>query len=134
MGYNGGMNNKALVLIALVLIVILGYAWVNDKTNAPTQDQSSTLLATTTNANSNSSTTKQVAPATKATSQKTTPIITSSGVYLVYYTNKGFSPNPLKIPKSKSVRFVNASDKAMRIFSGLDQNDNRGIVNQSKTV
>lgn len=63
------------------------------------------------------------------------PSMTKDGIYLVYYTAKGFVPSALKIPAGKSVRFVNDSSKAMRISSTDTTNAAEfAAFNQPKTV
>src|SRR5439155_1265376 len=59
--------------------------------------------------------------ANKAHSSSSTPSVgvTSSSdqttQYVVSYTNNGFSPKTMQVPKGKSVKFVNNSDTALTI-------------------
>lgn len=56
------------------------------------------------------------------------------GVYVVQYTDEGFVPATLQIPRGKSVRFINMSTKGMRVFSDSVSDPKLVELNQSKTV
>src|SRR3989344_3892538 len=60
---------------------------------------------------------KPVPPSTSSGTNSSLPTMTKDGIYLVYYTNSGFSPSSLQISQKSTVRFVNNSSKAMRIFA-----------------
>jgi plastocyanin len=84
-----------------------------------------------------SSTTTQKAVQRKTSSTNSTSYsgqyLAQDGVYVIRYTDQGFMPEELQIPKGKTVRFINLSNKGMRIFS--DSNDLKFLeLNQTKTV
>ncbi len=57
-----------------------------------------------------------------------------NGSYLIYYFNDGFYPNVLQVRQGTSVRYVNKSEGAMRVFAE-EQNDLKmRELNQPQTV
>jgi hypothetical protein len=54
-------------------------------------------------------------------------------IYFVNYDNEGFHPRDFKMPVGNSARFVNNSDKAMRIYS-KNQNTPYHFLNQSFSI
>lgn len=67
---------------------------------------------------------------------ETTPKVTvPSGLPIMTYTAKGFSPMVLEIKRGQSVRFVNGSGGSMRLISNTDGGQNPyPAFSQSKTV
>ena len=126
------INSKNLWAIGgIVAVLILGTIWWQNKTAlAPNEIDTATI-------DSNISTTTDVSktPAPKTVVAKL-PLITKDGIYLIYYTSKGFVPKSLDIPVGKSVRIVNNSGgKAMRIGStDTTNNPVYNSFNQPKTV
>ncbi len=56
------------------------------------------------------------------------------GVYVVQYTNSGFVPKQLQIPKGKSVRFINMSTHGLRVFADATSDPKFTELNESKTI
>lgn len=54
-------------------------------------------------------------------------------VYFVVYGNNGFNPKNFEMPVGSSARFVNYSDKAMRVFS-KDKKYPYGVLDQSFSI
>lgn len=132
-------SNNTIVIILVSIIVILGGYLIFGKSSSPNNETASTPGATTTSTTvMTPSQTKSVPKtATTKTTTATKPIavtMTKDGLYVVYYTNGGFSPATLRIVKGKGVRFINNSDKAMRIFADLKYDNLYSALNQSKTV
>lgn len=74
------------------------------------------------------------APTTVVAPGSSLPSRTAEGLYIISYTNRGFEPATLQIAQREGVRFINRSDKAMRIFA-LEENDQvYGTLSQSKSV
>lgn len=60
--------------------------------------------------------------------------MTKDGLYIINYTDRGFSPTMLTLTKGKGVHFVNNSNKALRVFSDLPNDRIYGAITQSKTI
>lgn len=56
------------------------------------------------------------------------------GVYVVQYTDTGFKPTTIQIPKGKSVRFINMSGKSLRIFTDAVNDPKFTVLNESKSI
>ena len=124
-------SNNWWAIGGIVVILILGLVWWQNKPAlAPTD------INTTEGSNVSTSTTG--VPKTAVSKSVTTklPSVTKEGIYLIYYTSKGFVPMSLDIPVGKSVRFINNSGgKSMRIGStDTTNNPVYNALNQSKTV
>ncbi len=130
-------NNKIVVILVGVIVLLGGYL-IFSKSSAPNTETTPVPGATTTSSATTPTQTKGVPNTTtiKTTSvpKTTTAAMTKDGLYVIYYTNKGFSPATLQIKKGKGVRFINNSDKAMRIFADLKYDTVYSSLNESKTV
>lgn len=128
-------NSKNLLLIgAIVAIFAVGSLWwQNRQTESPSSSVDKKSVG-------GSQVSQKGAPQTTGTAVKqpsasSLPSITPDGIYLVYYTKTGFSPQILTIPAGKSVRFVNNSDgKSMSVGSTDSSNIIYRAFNQTKTV
>lgn len=127
------INSKNLWVIGgVVAVLILGFVWWQNKpATVPVGDGAivnKEAILPTAESTGKTAVTKPVA--TKL------PSITKDGIYLIYYTSKGFVPGALEIPVGKSVRLINNSGgKAMRIGStDTTNNPIYNAFNQSKTV
>lgn len=131
-------NTKYIIAAVVVIIAVwAGFSWGKKSAVAPESPvNGGTEIATTTGATSTTQTTPvkttTQAPTTKTTT--TAPAVMKNGVYIVSYTNRGFSPATLTIKKGKSVRFMNNSDKAMSLTSTQPESQIYGEFNQGKTV
>lgn len=127
------INSKNWWIIGgIVIVLILGFVWWQNKPAVTPAGDGATLNK------------EAILPATENTGETVVtkpvatklPSITKDGIYLIYYTSKGFVPSALEIPAGKSVRLINNSGgKAMRI--GSTDTTNSPIYNsfnQSKTV
>lgn len=141
-------TKKILVLTAIGAIIVLAALIGVKQSDAPSASETATnteetattssevaeeTVETTTTTPSPTPTSKKPAQTQTTSSATPTPVI-QNGVYVVTYTRSGFSPNILEISTGKSVRFVNNSDKAMRIFSNDISNSVYTTLNSSKTV
>ncbi|OGZ04209.1 MAG: hypothetical protein A2648_01345 [Candidatus Lloydbacteria bacterium RIFCSPHIGHO2_01_FULL_41_20] len=124
-------SNNLWAIGGIVVFLILGLMWwQGNPVLAPTDaniTEDGSISTSTTNT-----------PKTAVSGSVTTklPSVTKEGIYLIYYTSKGFVPMSLDLPVGKSVRFVNNSGgKAMRIGSTDTTNSPvYNALNQSKTV
>ncbi|MDO8572590.1 MAG: cupredoxin domain-containing protein [bacterium] len=135
-------NNKVSLILVGVIIILIGY-YVFEKSSVNNNDAIFTPEATTSSTTvttTNTSTETKIVPKTPTVSKPSPqpkPVVqtmTKDGLYVIYYTNGGFSPTTLQIKKGKGVRFINNSDKAMRIFADLQEDKTYSALNQSKTV
>lgn len=128
------MNNKKTLGMILLFAIIasLIWVWTANKADAPENITETTNIATSTN-NQNPTAVKSsnTSPAPVSASKVS---ITKDGYFIVQYFNSGFSPRSLEIKKGKSVRFINNSDKAMRIFADDQTSQTYRTLNQSKTI
>jgi len=77
---------------------------------------------------------KAITTAPKTVVKTTAPAMTKDGSYIVYYTDRGFSPSTITIKPGKSIHFVNSSNKAMSVATTEPNDQVRGEFNQGKTV
>src|SRR3989344_2086193 len=130
-------NNRAVIIVIVLASLGIGYMMFfgsNDAENSPTEPTATSTEAKATTSTAKSETT---ALTKKTTTTITTPksaTMTADGLYVISYTNAGFSPKTLTIKKGKGVRFVNNSDKAMRVFADDKNSQIYSALSQSKTV
>ena len=132
-------NNKIIIILVGIIVILVGYL-IFGKSSTPNSETVSVPGATTTGTTATTATQPTSAPKTTTGAKTTTapkvtaPTMTKDGLYVIYYTNTGFSPATLRIVKGKGVRFINNSDKAMRIFADQKYDNLYSALNQSKTV
>jgi plastocyanin len=125
-------NNKIVVILIGVIVLLGGYLIFN-KSSTPGTETASVPGATTTSPVTTTTTQTKNVPKT-TTTKTTTTTMTKDGLYVIYYTSKGFSPATLQITRGKGVRFINNSDKAMRIFADQKYDTVYSSLNESKSV
>jgi len=122
-------NTKVIVIILLILVVIvLGYVYVTMKDSdgvIPPRNEESTASTTVTTGQTK---------LTESSKQDSNTYLGRDGVYVVQYTDKGFVPQQLQIPRGKSVRFVNMSSRGLRVFSDVTTDPKFTELNESKTI
>ncbi len=126
-------NIKNLTLfLAVIVIASLGYYYYQDYTQPDMLDNG----VTEQEASKEGTETTTTAPAKKTTTAPVSqlPKMTEEGIHLVYYFNDGFSPSVLQIRQGASVRFVNKSDNAMRVFNTNTSEYKFNQLNQSQSV
>jgi hypothetical protein len=125
------MNNKNLVLIvvAIALIVLGFYYYKTPVANDIVLDENMTdEMIDNTQVNNNT-----IKPVPISPSGEILPSI-EDGKYLIYYFTDGFSPNTLQIKKGQSVRFINKSDSAMRVYASNQDFSIYREFNQGQSV
>lgn len=119
------MKTKILYgIIAVVIVSVLAYVlWPNEP--LVVENTETEIISTTTTAvGATKSTTKK--PTTTSTAPKTT--------YTILYTSKGFEPSELQIPKGATVKFVNKTGTAMRVFANDGAKPPYSDLSQPKAV
>lgn len=134
--------------IIIVLFIAVAMLLMKGSTQAPVVPESEVSATTTSETATTTSTAPLVPgktitiPAKKPATTATTPAPAQSyplrdkdGTYLIHYTDKGFTPASLEIARGSSVRFINSSNKAMRIGTTdlIDRQPSNEIA-QSTTV
>lgn len=133
------------IIIAIAIILLSFFVVVSKRKNEvvvytkPLTDATSTLFAAT----SSTLVTKQITKKSVVT-KSTTPSNTTNtsqtsnqasiDVNEIDYTDAGFVPRELKITHGQSIKFVNKSSGAMRIFSDDTSNAKATELNQSKAI
>jgi plastocyanin len=108
-------------LATIIIIAGLGYYWYTNRTNPgvdtelPNQTEAPTPSLTP-----SALPTQKPTPLPPGTTPEATPtspraIIEPDGTYLVYYENDGFMPKNISLQSGKSVKFINNSDKSLRV-------------------
>lgn len=123
------MVKNATIVFLVILVVLLLY-----QVNALAPSVGESMYTTPSSETSSDTGTKATAPVMqKAAPQPVTRA--QDGTYLVSYTNSGFSPKYIEIPRGSTVRWTNNSSKAMRIKT-LDLIDRQPTnkMNQSVSV
>lgn len=133
-------TNSIIMILVGIIVIMGGYLFFNKSSNtnsvsSSTPEATTTTVTTTTNPPPKNPTQSTSAPKTISPAPKVaSPTMTKDGLYVIYYTNGGFSPKTLQLSKGRGVRFINNSDKAMRIFADQKNDNIYGALNQSKTV
>lgn len=132
-------KNKIVIILVGVIVLLGGYLLFgrsspSNNETSPAPEATTSPSTGTTAAQPKSTAPKTTATKTTATPKPAAPTMTKEGLYVIYYTNAGFSPATLQIVKGKGVRFINNSDKAMRIFADQKYDAIYSALNQSKTV
>ena len=117
-------HQRLLVLVGVLIIVFVIFIF--------NQSSTGTVGSTKSNAQTNtqSNTSVTVVPHTVAQTATPTPV---QG-YVVTYTNTGFSPNNIQVPKGKAVKFVNNSDTPLSIVADNQNSTLLNQINQPKPV
>lgn len=129
------MKNKQIVLIGLAIIatIVLVLAYINIKSIRVTDGVPA--VETEENTATTSKTTKNPTPTSTQTSKnQSNSYLGRDGVYVVQYTDTGFVPKELQIPKGKSVRFINVSSKGMRVYTDFTADSKFAELNEAKTI
>lgn len=144
MGYNNGYmkNNTKFIIAGVICVLIVIFALTRNTNNTnnsnatiptpiipvvPVDDTSSVVVNT-----GNKDVPKIVV--TPELKKESKSYLGRDGVYVVQYTNNGFVPQQLQIPRGKSVRFINMSDRGLRVFSDNSSDSKFFELNQSKTI
>jgi len=124
-----------IMFLAVIIIASLGYFYYQNY-NKPLADNNGSLeQEEVSNITENTKTPPApIKRTTTASTEEEYPSMTENGTYLVYYFYDGFLPKVLQVRKGSSVRFINKSDNAMRVFTSNDQEFRFAQLNQSQTV
>lgn len=128
------MKNSKNIIVVLVSILVL--AFIVYLYMAYTAKQNSGALDLNENAGTedvNSNPTSKNAN-TKNTASQDKAYLGVDGIYVVKYTDEGFVPSNLQIPRGKSIRFINNSSKGMRVSSDDKASPTFSELTQSETV
>jgi len=114
------MTNRE-ILITIVAALIIGGMWfylnpgsmTNDEAGEQTSSENTNTDQSTPTANTSTGQTKTTN--TTQSAPKTTVNTTPVTLGIIEYTNAGFSPTTLSVRVTGVIRFVNKSDKAMRV-------------------
>jgi len=105
---------KKKILYGIIVVVMIGVfmyvVWPNEPMvveNTPTEQDMTTATAPT--ATTASGTKASIVKKKSSTVPKTT--------YTILYTKNGFEPKQLQIPKGATVKFINKTNSAMRVFA-----------------
>ncbi|MBU1557648.1 hypothetical protein KKC45_01685 [Patescibacteria group bacterium] len=125
-----------ILVLAVIVIASLGYYYYQSYTQTSVDEQISEEITVDEKdlAPSSGSTVSTQTQKTESSSTNQLPTITEDGIYLVYYFNEGFSPKILQIRQGSSVRFVNKSDHAMRVFTTNTSEYRFNQLNQTESV
>jgi plastocyanin len=135
-------NNRIIIVLVAIIILLVGYIIYNrssltgsEYVSLSTETGTTTSTATIPEKSTPTSLAKPpVKTTTTAALKQQMPTITKDGLYIINYTDHGFSPATLQITRGKGVHFVNNSNKAMRIFSDFPNDRIYGAITQSKSV
>ena len=136
------MSQKQFFLGAFLLVVVLlgGAFFVLSRMSSSVSND----MATTTDSTALDAVAVTPTPANTTTSEKpvvkeptptqSLPLLTKEGVYLLYYRDDGFYPKKLTLKLGTSVRFINLSNRTMRVFSSERIDPKFTVLNQSQSV
>ena len=117
------MKNNTLIIIGLILIIIVCALFINaSQSGTPTTQIPSDTTSTT-------KTTKTTVVTKTSTDNQPVPQTVSG--YVVYYTDKGFSPAAIQVPQGQLVKFINNSSKALLIVADTNAPSE---LNESKSI
>jgi len=125
------MNNKNLVLIIIaVALVVLGFYYYQTPIANDIVVDEDVLNEMMDNTQRNGGVVETIPISPLG---ETLPL-TENGKFLIYYFADGFSPNTLQIRKGESVKFINKSDSAMRVYASDQDSSIYREFNQSQSV
>ncbi len=134
------MKNTTVRVIVIVVVIVLAFFLLKSALLAPSQPSDTTNTAlggadqTNTIVKTDSNTASAKVIVTPELKQESQSYLARDGAYVVQYTDNGFVPREIQIPRGKSVRFVNVSSKGLQVFSD-SVNDSKFVeLNQSKTI
>lgn len=117
----------------IFVVVIVGIVLLANLDNNSAENQSDVITKEETSEVNELTQSKTSVPSTVlSTSPRVS--IASDGAFLIRLTNDGFIPSTLQIQNGGIVRFVNDSDKAMRIFADEDKDQTHISIKQPKSV
>lgn len=123
------MKNKNIVygglIVVAVIVIVLVYMNVS---NALLTD------ANNTNDVNISTTTQHKVVSSETLKKQSNSYLGRDGVYVVQYTDNGFVPKVLQIPKGKSIRFINVSSSGMRVYTDITGDQKFSGLNESATL
>jgi plastocyanin len=122
------MNKKFIsTILILGAVVAAGYFfWANKPmvvVNIPLEKLETSTIGSSTTSSLKSR---------KVTTEKSSTA--SKNIYVVTYTEDGFEPRELQIPRGASVKFVNKTNTSMRIFADKDAKPPFSDLNQPKAL
>ncbi len=127
------MNKKYFFLLGTgVLLILGGYFVLADRPMLvinPTLEQATVsqgIIRTRVQPRVSQTSTK------KSTAEKAA--VTSKDMYVVTYTEDGFEPSEIQIPRGATVKFVNKTDTSMRIFASSSAKPPFSDLNQPKAL
>ncbi len=126
-------KNSTLILVLVAILVLVGYFYLKNRQSVSTDNMNGTTTQEVLGNGTQNEVPVRVSTSPANEKVEVLPSVTPDGIYLVYYSKDGFSPNVLQIRKGASVRFVNKSDEAMRVFS-TNTEYIFSQLNQPKTV
>lgn len=112
-------SHVVLVVIGVLIFVAIFYPATN-----PVQPNTSKTVTKTVSTS---------VPAYQAGGSSSSVGLQPDGQYIVRYTNSGFSPKTMQIPRGKIIKFVNDTDKALSIVSD-SQGSIFSQINQPKPI
>lgn len=124
-------KNIVIVLISILILAFLSYVYLVfvAKQKDTSMDLNDDTKIEDVNQNSTSKNTN-----TTNTASQDKVYLGVDGIYVVQYTDNGFVPSNLQIPKGKSIRFINNSSKGMRVSSDDKASPKFSELTQSETV
>ncbi|MFA7216586.1 MAG: hypothetical protein WC095_01235 [Candidatus Paceibacterota bacterium] len=116
----------SVLVLAFIMYVYLAYS-VNQNGGVLDLNENTDTEDANQNTTSKDTNTKNTASQDKA-------YLGVDGIYVVKYTDEGFVPSNLQIPRGKSIRFINNSSKGMRVSSDEKASPTFSELTQSETV
>ncbi len=125
------MNKKFFYAVLLLGVVFIGgyFFWMNEPMVVvnPALEEETLLVSASTSSTSVTSRKTEV--------QKTNKTSTvSKNTYVVNYTEDGFEPSEIQIPRGAAVKFVNKTTASMRIFASQNAKPPFSDLNQPKAL
>ena len=130
------MEKKQIIafIVVVIVLIIVSIFWKGKEPLENIEPETEQGISDAVINDSTTGTTKTTAPASKTTTAPAKQTITKEGVYIVSYESDGFNPKSTVVTAGTSVRFVNNSDKAMRVrakevghpYTGLTQSSSIG--------
>lgn len=125
------MNKKFLYAVIVLLVVCTGvyFIWINEPmvvVNPAFENEA--IVGTSSNKTSGTTVKKTSLQKNSKTS------VDSKNIYVVTYTDDGFKPSELQVPRGATVTFVNKTNTAMRIFANENAKPPFSDLNQPKTL
>lgn len=131
-------NTNIIIGVGILIIVLLIAVSMMGRNTVPNENKQATTTPTVEvkkDVKKTTATTKKTNPVSSTkTAEPETITVPAPDPYTITYTNNGFSPKELKVPKGQALKFVNQSNSSLQVRFEGTIDSKLSEMNQSKSV